>query len=93
MRRFRSFDEMRAFLANDQDQVIRDLTERLRRATEAEARPQEQPRNDEPPDSLGQRGGSEYSEPNANDGLGTVFRHIVKPISGFVDPATRDDPV
>ena len=93
MRRFRSFDEMRAFLANVQDQVIRDLTERLRRATEAEARPQEQPRNDEPPDGLGQRGGSEYSEPNANDGLGTVFRHIVKPISGFVDPATRDDPV
>ena len=38
MRRFRSFDKMRAFLANDQDQVIRDLTERLRRATEAEAR-------------------------------------------------------
>ena len=38
MRRFRSFDEMRAYFANEQDQVIRDLQERLRQAAEAEAR-------------------------------------------------------
>ena len=30
MRQFRSFDEMRTYLANEQDQVIRDLQERLR---------------------------------------------------------------
>ena len=47
----------------------------------------------EPPNGLGQRGGSEFSEPNTNDSLGTVFRHILKPISGFVNPATSDDPV
>ena len=37
MRRFRSFDEMRAYFANEQDQVIQDLQERLRQAPEAEA--------------------------------------------------------
>ena len=38
MRRFRSFDKMRAYFANEQDQVIGDLQERLRQAAEAEAR-------------------------------------------------------
>ena len=37
MRRFNSFDEMRAYFDNEKTQVIQDLQDRLRRAAEAEA--------------------------------------------------------
>ena len=97
MRCFNSFDEMRAYFDNEKTQVIQDLQDRLRRAAEAEAwnapdlgQQPDQRRADEPPDGLGQRGGSEYSESNINDSLGAVFCQIVKPVANFIDPATRE---